>query len=151
MVGCESVNQATRVTIRRTIRPVEPVRAVSLDMTQRNPALVRALFSDFCKIVAHPYSSKAPVPCPADFGLGYTGTFYDGNRVLATFVYGTSGCQSVNVTAAGKSLHSLVMGPAASAAPQLETDMAAVLGLPKTAVYAPPQHVNPGGPDKPLR
>ena len=150
-VGCDSVNQATVVTIRRAIRPVEPVRAASLAMTQRKPALVRALFGDFCKIVAHPYVPKTPVPCPAAFGLGYTGTFYDGNRELGTFVYGTSGCQTVTVTAAGKTKHSLVMGPAASAAPHLEADMAAAMGLPRTAVYGPPQQVNPGGPDKQLR
>jgi hypothetical protein len=151
-VGCGSVNTATMVTVRRTIRPVEPVvRTAGLVMTQRKPALVRALFSDFCKVVAHPYAPKTPVRCPAAFGIGYTGTFYDGSRVLASFVYGASGCQSVNVTAAGKSRQSLLMGPAASAAPHLETDMAAVLGVPKTVVYGPPQQINPGGPNKPLR
>jgi hypothetical protein len=150
-VGCDSASQATVVIIRRTIRPVEPVRAASLAMTQRKPALVRALFGDFCKVVAHPYVPKGPVPCPAAFGLGYTGTFYAGNRELATFVYGASGCQTVTVTAAGKSRHSLVMGPAASAAPHLETDMAAAMGLPRTAVYGPPPQISPGGPNKQLR
>src|ERR1035437_10308081 len=94
-VGCASVSQATVVTIHRTMRLVEPAHVGPYTMTQRKPALVRALFSDFCKLVAHPYRSNHPVNCPADFGIDYTGTFYAGHRELATFVYGASGCQTV--------------------------------------------------------
>ena len=94
--------------------------------------------------------STQPVHCPIAFGLAYTGTFYDGKRALATFTYGASGCQNVRVNAAGQSKYSLVMGPAASAAPDLQTDMAAALGLPKSAVYGPTQQINPGGPNKPV-
>ena len=150
-VGCASVNQATMVTVRRTMHPVEPVRVSAVVTTQRKPALVRALFGDFCKVVAHPYTPKAPVPCPAAFDVNYTGTFYDGHRELATFVYGASGCQTVEVTAAGKSSHSLVMGPAADAAPQLAADLAAVVGLPRSAMSGPGPQINPGGPDKPAK
>jgi hypothetical protein len=138
------------VTVRRVTRPAEPIRVATVIMTQRKPALVRALFADFCKIVAHPYAPKTPVHCPAAFALDYTGTFYAGNRMLARFTYGASGCQTVNVTAAGKSSYSLVMGPVANAAPHLEADMAAVFGQSKSAVYNPEQSVNPGGPNKPL-
>jgi hypothetical protein len=147
-VGCASVSQATAVSVHRTMRLVEPARVGPYTMTQRKPALVRALFSDFCKLVAHPYRSNHPVNCPADFGIDYTGTFYAGHRELATFVYGASGCQTVQVVAAGKSKFTMVFGSTASAAPHLETDMAAVLGLPKSAVSSPGQQINPGGPDK---
>ena len=136
-VGCTSVNQATMVTVRRTMHPVEPVRVSAVVTTQRKPALVRALFGDFCKVVAHPYTPKTPVHCPAAFDINYTGTFYDGHRELATFVYGASGCQTVEVTAAGKSSHSLVMGPAADAAPHLAADLAAATGLPSRQCPAP--------------
>jgi len=117
-------------------------------MTQRKPALVRALFGDFCQLIAHPYRSNRPMNCPAAFGLDYSGTFYAGDRKLATFVYGASGCQTVQVTAAGKSTFTMVAGSAASAAPHLETDMAGVLGQPKSAIYGPGQQINPGGPMK---
>jgi hypothetical protein len=148
-VGCASVSQATAVTIHRTMRLVEPARVGPYTMTQRKPALVRAIFSDFCQLVAHPYRSNRPINCPAAFGLDYSGTFYAGQRELATFVYGASGCQTVQVTAAGKSTFTMVMGSTAAAAPQLENDMAAVLGLPKSAVYGPGgQQMNPGGPMK---
>jgi hypothetical protein len=150
-VGCASVSQATMVTVRRTMHPVEPVRVGAVVTTQRKPALVRALFGDFCKVVAHPYAPKTPVHCPAAFDVNYTGTFYDGHRELATFVYGASGCQTVEVTAAGKSSHSLVIGPAANAAPQLAADLAAVTGLPRAAMSGPGPQINPGGPNKPLR
>src|ERR1035438_992703 len=147
-VGCASVSQATVVTIHRTMRLVEPAHVGPYTMTQRKPALVRALFSDFCKLVAHPYRSNRPMNCPAAFGLDYAGTFSSGQRKLATFVYGASGCQTVQVTAAGKSTSTMVFGSTASAAPYLENDMAAVLGLPKSGVYGPGQQINPGGPMK---
>ena len=150
-VGCASVNQATTVTIYRTINSIEPNRASADVTTQRKTALVRALFNDLCQVVAHPYTVKGLIHCPAAFGLAYTGTFYDGTRKLATFTYGASGCQNVRVTAADQSKYSMVTGSAASAAPDLETDMAAVLGLPKSAVFTPMQQLNPGGPNKPAK
>jgi hypothetical protein len=149
-VGCASVNQATTVTIRRTMDTVEPTHAGSVATTQRKTAVARALFGDLCQVVAHPYTVKGPVHCPIAFGLAYTGTFYDGKRALATFTYGASGCQNVRVNAAGQSRYSLVMGPAASAAPHLQADMAAALGLPKSTVFGPTQQINPGGPNKPV-
>jgi hypothetical protein len=148
-VGCASVNQATTVTIRRTMDTVEPTHAGAVATTQRKTAVARALFSDLCQVVAHPYTTKGPLHCPIAFGLAYTGTFYDGKRALATFTYGASGCQNVRVNAAGQSKYSLVMGPAASAAPHLQADMAAALGLPKSTVFGPTQQINPGGPNRP--
>jgi len=150
-VGCASVNQATTVIIYRTINSIEPNRAGADVTTQRKTALVRALLNDLCQVVAHPYTVKGLIHCPAAFGLAYTGTFYDGTRKLATFTYGASGCQNVRVTAADQSKYSMVTGSAASAAPDLETDMAAVLGLPKSAVFTPMQQLNPGGPNKPAK
>jgi len=150
-VGCASVDQATTVTVDRTMNSIEPDRAGAVATTQRETALVRALFDDLCQVVAHPYTVKGPIHCPAAFGLAYTGTFYDGNRKLATFTYGASGCQNVRVNAAGQSKYSMVTGSAASAAPDLETDMAAVLGLPKSAVFTPTEQLNPGGPNKPAK
>jgi hypothetical protein len=114
--------------------------------TQRNTALVRALFNDLCKVIAHPNASSRPVHCPADFGQSYMGTFYDGNRELATFTYGASGCQTVHLTVAGKTRFLLITGATETAAPNLEADMAAVLGVPKSKLASPVQQVNPGGP-----
>jgi hypothetical protein len=150
-VGCASANLATSVTVLRIMHLVEPSRMAAFSMTQHNAARVRALFGQFCRAVGHADTQKGVVRCPADFGISYTGTFYDGSRSLARFVYGASGCQTVSITADGKTQSTMLMGPAAAAAPKLRTDMAAVLGLP-TSMLAPPQsQVNPGGPNKPLR
>jgi hypothetical protein len=130
----------------------------TLNVTQHNAALVHALFQDYCKVIAHPYNPTRPVNCPMAFGLAYTGTFYDGKRELATFTYSASGCQTITLTTAGKTKRSLIMGPAATVAPGLDTDLAKVLGLPKSDVYSPEKpatgtppgtNINPGGPDKP--
>lgn len=151
-VGCASVNQATSVTIRRTMHLVEPTRVGGLNRTQSKPALVRALFGDFCNALAHADKAKGTVHCPAAFGIAYTGTFYDGRRTLAKFVYGASGCQTVSITAGGKTRSAMVFGTASAAAPHLEADMAAVLGLPKSTVFMPSgQVVNPGGGPAKLR
>src|SRR5690348_1248667 len=89
--GCASVNQATSVTVHRVIHLVEPTRAAALSKTQHNVTLVRALFSQFCAAVSHPTATKGIVRCPADFGISYLGTFYDGSRALAKFIYGVGG------------------------------------------------------------
>ena len=145
--GCADVNQATSVTVRRTMHLVEPTRMRALTTTQTNPALVRALFGQFCGAVSH--AAVGRVNCPADFGISYSGTFYDGARVLAKFVYGASGCQTVSLTADGKTRSTMVFGSAAAAAPRLRADMAAVLGVPATMLAPPQAQVNPGGPNKP--
>ncbi|MDQ2815383.1 MAG: hypothetical protein M3Z75_26950 [Actinomycetota bacterium] len=145
-VGCARVSQATAVTVHRTMHLVEPARVGPYTMTQLKPALVRALFSDFCQLVAHPYSSNHPIHCPAAFGIDYAGTFYAGHRELATFVYGASGCQTIRVTAGGQSRFTMVSGSTAAAAPRLQSDMAAVLGLPNSAVASPGPRIDPGGP-----
>jgi hypothetical protein len=150
-VGCASVNQATSVTVRRTMHLVEPTRMGALSMTQRKTALVRALFGQFCNAVRHADTQKGTVACPADFGISYSGTFYDGSRALAKFVYGASGCQTVSITAGGKTQSTMVLGTASAAAPQLRADMAAVLGVPASMLAPPQSQVNPGGPKKPLR
>jgi len=143
--GCASVSQATSVTIHRSTAVIQPAHVGSFTMTQRKPALVRALFSDFCKLIAHPYRGNHPMDCPASLGISYSGTFFDGQRKLATFDYAASGCQNVRVGEAGKSTFTLVFGAAATAAPHLENDMAAVLGQSKSAVFGAGQKVNPGG------
>jgi hypothetical protein len=149
-VGCASVNQATSVTVHRAMHLVEPTRLGVFTMTQHKTALVRALFGQFCSAIGHAATAQGTVPCPADFGISYSGTFYDGSRTLAKFVYGASGCQTVSITADGKTQSTMVLGPAAAAAPKLRVDMAAVLGVP-TSMLAPPQsQVNPGGPKKSL-
>ena len=66
---------------------VEPTRMGALSMTQHNAALVRALFSQFCNAVGHAATATGTVHCPADFGISYSGAFYDGSRALAKFVY----------------------------------------------------------------
>ena len=82
--------------------------------------------------------------------LDYTGTFYAGRRAVATFAYAPSGCQTVSLTAAGRTETTVVRGAAATAAPHLQADMAAVLGLPESEVFQPP-HANPGGPGGPAK
>jgi len=147
-VGCASVNQATSVTVYRTMHLIEPARMGTLIMTQHRTALVRALFGQFCRAVGHAATVKGTVHCPADLGISYRGTFYDGSRTLAKFVYGASGCQTVSITTGGKTQATVMFGTAAAAAPKLEADMAAVLRVP-TSMLAPPQsHTNPGGPNK---
>jgi hypothetical protein len=140
------VNQATVVTVHRITSIVASGHPTTTATRQRNTVLVRALFNDLCKVIAHPTASKRPIACPADFGESYTGTFYDGNRQLATFVYGPTGCQTVRLTVAGKTKIVLIMGTTVTAAPHLEADMAAVLGVPKSKLGGPVQQVNPGGP-----
>ena len=130
------MNQATSVTVHRVIHLVEPTRAAALSKTQHNVTLVRALFSQFCAAVSHPTATKGIVRCPADFGISYLGTFYDGSRALAKFIYGVGGCQTVSLTAAGKTRTTMVFGAAATA-PKLRADMAAVLGVPALAIAQP--------------
>ena len=131
------MNQATSVTVHRVLRLVEPTRAGTLTKTQHNVTLVRALFGQFCAAVSHPATKSSVVRCPADFGVSYLGTFYDGSQPLARFIYGASGCQSVSLTADGKTQATRVIGSAAAAAPKLRADMAAVLGMPALAIGQP--------------
>lgn len=147
-VGCASVNQATSVTVYRTMHLVKPIRVGTLIMTQHKTAVVRALFGQFCSAVGHAATVKGTVHCPADFGISYVGTFYDGSRTLAKFVYGASGCQTVSITTDGKTQSTMVFGTAAAAAPKLEADMAAVLGVPMSMLAPPQSQINPGGPNK---
>jgi hypothetical protein len=150
-VGCAGADLATSVTVHRVMHLVEPTRMGALSTTQHKTALVRALFGQFCRAVSHADTQKGIVHCPVDFGISYSGTFYDGSRTLAKFVYGASGCQTVIITAGGKTQSTMVMGSADTAAPDLRADMAAVLGVPVSMLAAPQSQVNPGGPNKPLR
>jgi hypothetical protein len=139
------VNEATSVTVFRTLHLVEPTRAGALSTTQTDTAKVRALFDELCSAVSQSDTPKGTVHCPADFGISYTGTFYDGSRTLAKFVYGASGCQTVSLTVAGKTQSTMVLGTASAAAPELRADMAAVLGVPAAMVAQPGSQVSPGG------
>jgi hypothetical protein len=145
-VGCASVNQATMVTISRLTHVMRPIGPLLL--TTREPALVRALFRDFCEAVTHP-ATFAVVHCPADFGIDYAGVFYDGNRVLARYTYAPSGCQQVGVIVGSTTRSTLVAGRAAAAAPHLASDWSAVLHAAKPTRVPSPAQVNPGGPNKP--
>jgi hypothetical protein len=145
-VGCASVNQATAVSIRRMMRLLAPVGTNPIS-TYHQPAQVRALFGQLCAAVTHPASAQV-MHCPADFGTEYVGTFFDGSRVLATFTYASSGCARVSVTAAGKTLTTMVYGRAAAAAPHLATDLDVILGA-QPHIMQPQGSVNPGGPNVP--
>src|SRR6185437_14500102 len=82
--GCAGADQATSVTVHRVLHLVEPTRGTALSKTQHNATLVRALFRQLCAAVSHPSAAKgATLHCPADFGIVYLGTFYDGSRTLA--------------------------------------------------------------------
>lgn len=151
--GCASVNDATKVTAIRAMHLVEPTRATSLEKTDTNPVTVRALFRDFCQAISHKDASNAVLHCPMEIGLSYGGTFYDGNRALASYVYAASGCEHITVTSASpgaKPDSTILAGTAAAAAPNLHDDMAKTLGLSVTQVFKPyTGQVNQGsGPSK---
>ena len=136
--GCSSVTLATKVTVIRAMHLVDPQHAGSLEKTQTNPAKVQALFRDFCQAIAHKDTSTAILNCPDQIGLAYGGAFYDSSRLLADYTYGASGCQRVSVTApGGKAQTVVVWGTAAQAAPNLDSDMSKVLGLPESVVFQP--------------
>ncbi|HEY6294862.1 MAG TPA: hypothetical protein VIX15_04295 [Streptosporangiaceae bacterium] len=124
------MSQATKVVVERHQLIRQPLGISVPTVTQSNVTLVRALFRDVCAVVNHPVIRSPLHMCPADFGISYTGTFYGGQRVLATFTYEASGCARVSVSAAGKTKGTLLIGRAAAAAPHLEADLAAVLRLP---------------------
>lgn len=148
-VGCAAVNQATSVAVHRVMHLVEPTRMGALTTTQHDATLVRALFGQFCAAVAHAETASGTAQCPAVPGIAYTGTFYDGSRPLATFVYGASGCQTVHLTADGKSQYTMVLGTASAAAPKMAAAMAAVLGEPVSMLARPQTQINQGsGPSK---
>jgi len=144
--GCASVSQATSATVTRHLLVREPVNSGTRTYSQRHATKVRALFGDFCAAIAHADMPQPPIDCPADFGVSYTGTFYDGQRTLATFVYNVGGCARLQLTASGKTRGTFLMGKAAAAAPHLKADMAAVLGLSESQVYGAPgsQTLAPG-------
>jgi hypothetical protein len=148
-VGCASVNQATAVSIRRLLRLMAPVDTKpQASSTYRQAAQVRALFGQLCAAVTHPAPNRL-MHCPLDLGTEFLGTFYDGSRVLATFTYAASGCERVSVTAAGKTLGTMVYGRAAAATPHLATDLDVIVGAPKPGTMQPQGQINPGGPNKP--
>jgi hypothetical protein len=135
--GCSDVSQATSVAVHRVLHLVEPTRDNTLTKTQRDPAKVRALYSQFCAAITHPATIKGTIRCPANLGISYTGTFYDGSKQLATFVYGATGCQTASLSAAGKTKVTLMVGSASAAAPKLQADLAAALGLPSLVTAQP--------------
>jgi len=135
--GCSDVSQATSVSVHRVLHLVEPTRLGSLSKTQHDTTLVRALYSQLCAAITHPAKIKGTLRCPANRGISYVGTFYDGSRPLATFVYGASGCQTASLSASGKTKTTLMVGSAAAAAPKLQADLAKALGLPSLVMAQP--------------
>ena len=105
---------------------------------------MRALYNQLCAAITHPAAVKGTVRCPANLGISYTGTFYAGGQALARFVYGATGCQTVSLTAAGQTKTTIMIGSAAAAAPKLQSDLAAVLGVPSLAM-AQPKDGDPAG------
>jgi hypothetical protein len=145
LAGCASVDQATAVSATRLTRLEVPVDGGTLMVTDRKPAQVRALFRDFCNAVTHPDVPPTLMHCPADFGTDYTGVFYDGNRVLARYTYDASGCRRVEVISGSITRSTVLAGPAASAAPHLAVDFAAVLTGAKPSVIPTTSNMNRGG------
>jgi hypothetical protein len=147
--GCAAVTQATKAVVRRIVHVSLPVSGHAFVVTQNNPAKVQALLRDLCAAVTHPSTTRGVMHCPADFGAGYAGTFYDGSRVIGSFIYAASGCRGVTLVTSGQSRYTLMTGPAAAAAPHLTADLAAVLGVPASQLAEPSGTVNPGGLQKP--
>ena len=136
-VGCASVNQATAVSIRREMHQEAPVGTNPVSTASYHQvAQVRALFGQLCAAVTHPARTTL-MHCPADRGIELLGTFYEGSRVLATFTFATSGCESVSVTAAGKTMATMMYGPATAAAPNLARDLAAIMESPEPGMMQP--------------
>jgi hypothetical protein len=137
--GCASANQATSASVERHLQAVGPLSVGTRTVTQHNTTKVRALFRDFCAALATAGLPHPGFDCAArEFGSTYTGTFYDGQRVLATFIYSLRGCPQISLTALGHTRATFVLGKAAAAAPHLKSDFAAVLGLPESQVYGSP-------------
>ncbi len=133
--GCASVNHATSAIVTRHLLVPEPVKWGTRTYIQRNATMVRALFGDFCGVVAHAGTPQQAAFCAANRdGISYTGTFYDGQRTLATFTYNLTECPRLILTASGKTRGTVVIGKAAAAAPHLKADLAAVLGVPQSQV-----------------
>jgi hypothetical protein len=133
-VGCASVSQATSVTVARSAVVTEAVHVGRLRVTQHNATEVRALFGDLCAVIAHAGRPQPGFLCAAGFGNSYAGTFYDGQRILATFSYSLRGCPRLSLTASGQTRATYVLGKPATAAPHLRADLAAVLGVPVSRV-----------------
>jgi hypothetical protein len=140
-VGCASVNQATAVSIRAT-RLGTPVGTNRVGTTYHEATQARALFGQLCAAVTHPARTML-MHCPADMGTEISGTFYDGSRVLATFTFAAMGCERVSVTAAGKTLATMMYGPAAAAAPHLARDLVAIMESPKPGITQPQGTISP--------
>ena len=143
--GCASVNQATSASVTRRLLVPVPVKFGARTYTQRNGTKVRALLGDFCAVLAHAGTPQPAAFCAANKdGITYTGTFYDGQRTLATFTYDLTECPRLIFTASGQTRGTVVIGRAAAAAPHLKADLAAVLGVPKSQVLeSPAQTIGP--------
>jgi hypothetical protein len=124
--GCAAVSLATSVTVQREAELREPVHGAAL-VDQHNVTATRALLRDFCAVIAHRTKGMIAISCPLDTGLTYNGTFYAGDRPIAKFVFAATGCQTVTLTAAGKTTTQLVYGSALAAAPHLDSHLSAVL------------------------
>ncbi len=146
--GCAGTSQATKVVVRRVLRVSLPVGDRTAVVTQTKPALVRALLRDLCAAAAHPSPAHGVMHCPANFGNDYAGTFYDGSRVLGSFIYSASGCRGLTLVTPEKSQSTLMTGSAAAAAPHLTADLASVLGVPVSQLTQSGE-VDPGGPQQP--
>jgi hypothetical protein len=142
-VGCASVNQATAVSI--WAMRLEAVGTNRVSTTYHEATQVRALFGQLCAAVTHP-ARTILMHCPADMGAEIYGTFYDGSRVLATFTFAAMGCERVSVTAAGKTLATMMYGPAAAAAPHLARDLVAIMESPKPGMRQPQGTISPSEP-----
>jgi hypothetical protein len=140
------VSQATSVSVHRVLHLVEPTRTGALSKTQRDPALVHALYSQLCAAITHPDQIKGTIRCPANLGISYAGTFYNGSKPLATFVYGATGCQTASLSAAGKTKVTIMGGSASAAAPKLQADLAKALGLPSLVIAQPKSGTSGGTP-----
>ena len=136
--GCSDVSQATSVSVHRVLHLVEPTRVGSLSKTQHDtrPWCARCTASCAPPSPTRPRSTGT-LRCPANLGISYTGTFYEGSRPLATFVYGASGCQTASLSASGKTKTTIMVGSASAAAPRLQADLAKVLGLPSLVTAQP--------------
>jgi len=133
--GCASVHQATSAVVTRYLVVPVPVSGGTRTYTQRHATLVRALFASFCAALAHGGRPQPAALCAAHKGgSSFSGTFYGGRRILATFTYSERTCPLLVLTAAGKTRAAVVIGKVAAAAPHLKADLAAVLGIPVSQV-----------------
>ena len=126
---CGKVPAPTAVAVERTqaiTSQLDPLHGAS--HARRQGPLAGELFDDICRTEVVQVHPTGPISCPADFGLGYTGTFEAAGVTVAHFKWSASGCQMLYLTVAGHRVSTMLAGPASLTTGPLERDLANLMG-----------------------